>query len=96
MLPNTSANEKANAISQWIRSVLNRIEHYKAEHNMLLNESMTLFDLALRTIALPEGGRMQLEINERNEHLDVAVGYERPDEASVVIRNVLSFLKLEE
>jgi hypothetical protein len=32
-LPNTPANEKTDAIRQWITSVINRMEHYKSQHN---------------------------------------------------------------
>jgi hypothetical protein len=32
-LPDTHVNRKAGAIQEWIRSVINRMEHYKAEHN---------------------------------------------------------------
>jgi hypothetical protein len=46
-LPNTPADEKADAIERWIRSVINRIKRYKAEHNQLLKENMTLLELAL-------------------------------------------------
>jgi len=41
VLPNTPANEKTNAIQGWIRSVIDRMEHYKVEHNTLLKEDMT-------------------------------------------------------
>ena len=43
----TSANEKTAAIQHWIRSVIDRMEHYKNEHNQLLKEDMTLLELAL-------------------------------------------------
>jgi hypothetical protein len=35
-LPNTPPDEKTAAIQHWIRSVLNRMEYYKAEHNRLV------------------------------------------------------------
>ena len=44
VLPNTPASEKTDdTITLWITSVINRMEHFKAEHNTLLKEAdMTL------------------------------------------------------
>ena len=39
--------EKARAIRTWIRSVLRKIIHYKAEHQRLLDEATTSLQLAL-------------------------------------------------
>jgi hypothetical protein len=47
VLPATPANEKARAIRDWIKSLLERIEHCKAEQYALLEEAMTLLELAL-------------------------------------------------
>ena len=43
-LPNTNDWGKATAIpiQQWIERVINRIEHYKTQHNALLKEAMML------------------------------------------------------
>lgn len=61
------------------------------QRNILLNGAMAEVDLALRTIQ--GSGVIHLENeNESDERPDVAVGYDRRDEAGVVIRNVLSFL----
>ena len=38
---------KARAIRMWIRTVLGKIVHYKAEHRRLLNEAATTLQLAL-------------------------------------------------
>ena len=32
VLPNTPADEKAGAIRQWMESVIDRMDYYKAEH----------------------------------------------------------------
>jgi hypothetical protein len=51
VLPTTahSQTQKKGTIRQWqwIRSVLQRIEHYKTEHYILLQEAMTPLELAL-------------------------------------------------
>jgi hypothetical protein len=91
--------EKTVAIQQWIESVIDRIEHYKTEHRLLLMEAMTLLELALwKAKLLDEEGR-KCEAEEkmsqkakvdkegtRNEH--------RVSGANIVIKNVLPFLQL--
>eukprot|EP00984_Skeletonema_dohrnii_P018934 scaffold8973_cov75-Skeletonema_dohrnii-CCMP3373.AAC.6 len=54
IIPNTSAGDsrdnaggKAQAIRTWIRSVLHKIDHYKAQHQHYLNEAATTLQLAL-------------------------------------------------
>eukprot|EP00985_Skeletonema_marinoi_P021705 scaffold13460_cov226-Skeletonema_marinoi.AAC.1 len=39
--------EKAEAVRRWIRSVLHKIVHYKAQHHSYLNEAATTLQLAL-------------------------------------------------
>ena len=46
-LPDTPSREKANLIMLWIRSVIDGMAHYKAEHNRLLKEHMALLELAV-------------------------------------------------
>ena len=48
------ANDKTAIIQQWIRSVIGRMEHYKAEHNKLLKEDMILLELAIWKAKLDE------------------------------------------
>ena len=89
----TSANEKTAAINQWISSVLNRMENYKAEHQILLKEAMALLELALWKARLEENGST---IDTESEI--VAVGRKQHRVtcgANIVIKNVLSFLVLE-
>jgi hypothetical protein len=102
-LPTTNPSEKTSSIRRWIRSVLQRIEHYKTEHCMLLKEAMTLLELALWKAKLLDekeahflGGKRaskRAKINDDDEtartELRITSG------ASDVITNVLSFLVLE-
>ena len=81
-------------IQQCIRTVLHRLEYWRVQHNMLLNGAMAEIDLALRTIQGSSVMQLEENENEKDERPDVAVGYDRRDEAGVVIRNVLSFLML--
>jgi hypothetical protein len=41
VLPNTDSYEKTAEIWGWIRSVIDRMKHYKVEHDTLLKEDMT-------------------------------------------------------
>jgi hypothetical protein len=98
-LPNTQS-AKVGAIQRWVASVLQRIEHYKTEHKMLLKEATTLLELALWKASL-----------HKNEAVDAAAAQEgvrvtrgqrkraRKDRcitsgASIVIKNVLPFLAM--
>ena len=49
-----SPNAKTTAIRRWMRTVLERITHYKSEHYALLKEAMTLLELALWKAKLDE------------------------------------------
>ena len=102
-LPNTNAwRRKTAAIQQWIRSVISRLEHYKAEHRVLLKEAMVLLELALWKAKLLDGeegkcnnnhGEKSRKVNKDNETTRqehrVTCG------ADTVIKNVLPFLSLE-
>jgi hypothetical protein len=87
-LEDTPANHKTRAIEQWIESILERLNHYKTEHNALLKESMTLLELALWKAKLldeNEEGHINDEAARRKERR-ITSG------ASDVINNVLPFL----
>jgi len=59
VLPNASTYYKfykTDAIKPWIESVIDRMEHYKAEHKRLLKEDMTQLELALWKAKLDEKG----------------------------------------
>eukprot|EP00984_Skeletonema_dohrnii_P009601 scaffold3676_cov103-Skeletonema_dohrnii-CCMP3373.AAC.2 len=94
-LPNSNARGKTPEIREWVRSVICRIDHYKTEHRSLLKEAATLLELALWKANL--GGILeQTEVRTTRRQLKRA----RKEKcvtsgASIVIKNVLPFLKLE-
>ena len=101
-LEDTDADEKANAIRLWIRSVINRFDHYKAEHNRLLKEHMTLLELAVWKAKLDEDEkedsftqkvqvkRAKIDEESKREEKRITSG------ADIIIKNVLPFLQLKE
>ncbi len=98
-LPNI-ASEQTRSIKQWSERVLNRMEHYKNEHKMLVKEAMTLLELALWKANLHES---ETDDASAQEGVIVTRGQRkraRKDRcitsgASIVIKNVLPFLALE-
>jgi hypothetical protein len=97
-LPNTHVDEKTAVIQEWIESVIDRMEHYKAVHNRLLKEDMTLLELALWKAKLDESESDALDGKAaKNAKIDVeSMRKERriTSGASIVIKNVLPFLQL--
>ncbi len=96
-LPTTT---KTSAIEQWMRTVISRLEHFKAEHHKMLKEATTLLELALWKANLDdneggEGGVLEREgvrttrgqRKRARKEICVTSG------ASIVIKNVLPFLK---
>ena len=59
VLPTTPADEKTDEIRQWMDSVLDKMDHYKAEHNRYVKEGMTLLELALWKAKLDEKEDLQ-------------------------------------
>jgi len=101
VLPNTPTNDKADAIRRWIRSVINRMEHYKAEHKILLKEDMTQLELAVWKAKLDEDEESQrdtldgkgakeakIDVKSARKELRIIAG------ADIIIKNVLPFLQL--
>jgi hypothetical protein len=98
VLPNTYAEEKTLKIQRWIRSVIEKIEHYNAEHHKLLKEATTLLELALWKANLDEnlGGLLEQQgvrttrgqRKRARKEICVTSG------ASIVVKNVLPFLVL--
>jgi hypothetical protein len=94
------AGEKARTIRTWIRSVIDKMNHYKAEHQRLLNEAATLLEMAMwkanlddnnggRTMSVREGVRTTRgSVKRARRELCITSG------ASTVIKNVLPFLEL--
>ena len=100
VLPNTRNSEKTNEIQRRIGMVLDRLEHYKAEHQRYVKEGTTLLELALWKAKLGEkeehavGGRM------KKAKVDADAESYRRDKritcgADMVIKNVLPFLQIE-
>jgi len=101
VLPNTPPREKADAIRLWITSVINRMAHFKAEHNALLRDDMTQLELALWKAKLDEdneserdtlGGKgakeAKIDVQSARKELRIISG------ADIIIKNVLPFLRV--
>ena len=90
--------EKAKVIRTWIRSVLGKIDHFKAEHQRILEEATTLLELAIWKANLDETDESQIvregfrtmrgSLKRARRELCITSG------ASIVIKNVLPFLQL--
>ena len=98
-LPDTSRFDKANAIQQWIRSVIDRMEHYKAEHNRLLKEHMTLLELAIWKAKIEEeedSGDSTMRVTKIVKIDEDSMRKEKriTSGADIIIKNVLPFLNL--
>ena len=97
-LPNTPA--KTTAIQHWIKRVLQRIEHYKNEHQILLKEATTLLELALwKAKLLNKTEEKKCNVDEVTNKAKVDADAAREEHrvtcgASIVIKNVLPFLAL--
>eukprot|EP00985_Skeletonema_marinoi_P016273 scaffold8685_cov82-Skeletonema_marinoi.AAC.2 len=99
VLPNTPVHEKTVAIKQWMDSVIDKMDHYKAAHHRYVKQAVTLLELALWKAKLDdkdENGaaegrtkKVKLDAESVRKEKRVTCG------ADVVIRNVLPFLKLE-
>jgi len=85
------------AIKQWIRSVIRRLNHCKAEHKALLKEATTLLELALWKAKIGEKEKFLGEVKAKKAKIDIQS--ERNERrvtsgANVVIKNVLPLLEL--
>ena len=98
VLTNTNSR-KTRPVQQWMRSVIRRLDHYKAEHRSLLKEATTLLELALWKANLDgnEGGVLiemkgarttRGKLKRARKEICVTSG------ASIVIKNVLPFLNI--
>ena len=98
ILPNTIDLHKTEAIQEWMGSVIRQLNHYKTEHNNVLKEATTLLELALWKANLDDNeggvrGREGVRTTRRQrkrarKEISITSG------ASIVIKNVLPFLKL--
>ena len=98
VLPNTAVFGKANAIRQWMESLLDKTDQYNAEHCMYVKEGITLLELALWKAKLGETEDSTVEGHRNKAKVDFeSARKERRITcgADIVIKNVLPFLKLE-
>eukprot|EP00574_Skeletonema_japonicum_P000339 CAMPEP_0201740842 /NCGR_PEP_ID=MMETSP0593-20130828/46509_1 /ASSEMBLY_ACC=CAM_ASM_000672 /TAXON_ID=267983 /ORGANISM="Skeletonema japonicum, Strain CCMP2506" /LENGTH=347 /DNA_ID=CAMNT_0048235163 /DNA_START=58 /DNA_END=1101 /DNA_ORIENTATION=+ len=99
-LPNIDGDGKTNAVRIWINAVVDRLEHYKAEHNRLLKEHMTQLELAVWKAKLDEKegkNNSTLEVQTKRAKVDMEAMRQKKritSGASIVIKNVLPFMEL--
>ncbi|KAK1734269.1 GPN-loop GTPase 1 [Skeletonema marinoi] len=98
-LPNTPAYKKTAAIKQWMDSVIDKMDHYKAEHYRYVKEAVTLLELALWKAKLAEKEENAAERKTKTVNIIDAESVRKEKRvtcgADTVIKNVLPFLKLE-
>jgi len=97
VLLNATADYKAEAIRQWMESVIDEMDRYKAEHYRYVEEGITLLELALWKAKL--GEKEEKSVEERAKQAKVDTASARKERritcgADIVIKNVLPFLKL--
>ena len=97
VLPNILGLSKAEMVRLCIRSVINKLEHYKAEHNRLLKEHMTQLELAVWKASLERDNDSTQKVQAKRAKIDV--GNARKEKcitsgADIIIKNVIPFLKL--
>jgi hypothetical protein len=93
VLPNTRAGEKTNEIKRWMDSVIDKMDHYKAEHYRHVKEGTTLLELALWKAKLDEKDerktkKVKVDAESARKERRITCG------ADTVIKNVLPFLQL--
>jgi len=96
VLPDTE--EKTAELQQWMSSVVSRLNHYKAEHILLLKEATTLLELALWKAKIEEkqgdslgdviAKKAKIDIQSKRSERRITSG------ANIVIKNVLPLLEL--
>ena len=97
-LPVTHADDKTFEIHQWMNSVLDKMDHYKAEHCRYVKEGITLLELALWKAKLDEKEENAAEGPTKKDKDDcesVRVQKRITCGAETAIKNVLPFLQLE-
>eukprot|EP00985_Skeletonema_marinoi_P015849 scaffold8298_cov90-Skeletonema_marinoi.AAC.3 len=98
VLPNTPAYEKTESIKQWVDSVIDRMEYYKAEHHRYVKEAVTLLELALWKAKLDEKDETAAAGRSKKVKLDAELARKEKRitcGADTVMKNVIPFLKLE-
>ena len=97
VLPNTHSLDKTYAIKRWMDSVIEKMDHYKAEHYRYVKEGTTLLELALWKAKLDEKEESSEEGKAKKAKVDAeSARKERRITcgADTVIKNVLPFLQL--
>ena len=96
-LPSMDPDSKTRVIRQWMDSIIDRMDYYKAEHCILVNEAASLLELAL----------WKANLNEKHDYVERTTKRAEIDNdgdvrkekrvtcgADTVIKNVLPFLQL--
>ena len=88
---------KTAAIQQWMESLLDKLDHYKKEHNRFVKEGMTVLALArLKILEADQFEREETGVLTRGGRKRVREEIRLTDGAvKIIIGNVLPFLKLE-
>lgn len=98
ILPETAAIEKTRTIRQWMDSVSDRLDYYKTEHTICIEEAVTLLELALWKAKLDEKEDVCKKPAVKkvmiNSEEDVRKECRVTCGADTVIKNVLPFLQL--
>jgi hypothetical protein len=103
ILSSTDSDEKTDVIRQWMQSLSSKIDHYKAEHRVLLNEATTLLELALwkakiddfkvegdkDSVAEDTAKKAKIDVGEARKEARITSG------ADIIIKNVLPYLKMD-
>ena len=98
-LPTFTAWHKTGAIQRWIGTIIQRLNHYKTEHKAVVKEATTLLELALwkANLSNNEGGELEREGHRtRGQRKRAKKEICVTSGASIVIKNVLPFLQLDE
>eukprot|EP00984_Skeletonema_dohrnii_P009635 scaffold3689_cov107-Skeletonema_dohrnii-CCMP3373.AAC.9 len=97
VLPTTPAYEKSGEIQQWMESVIDKMDHYKAEHHRYVKEAATLLELALWKAKLGEKEDTCAEWRAKKAKIDPESARKEKRitcGADVVTKNVFPFLQL--
>eukprot|EP00985_Skeletonema_marinoi_P002263 scaffold923_cov73-Skeletonema_marinoi.AAC.1 len=98
-LPNTPPEEQTLAIKQWVDSVIDKMDHYKAKHHRYVKDAVSLLELALWKAKLAEKDETAAAGRTKTANIIDAESVRKEKRitcgADTVIKNVLSFLKLE-
>ena len=97
VLPTTKYG-KTDAIRQWMGSVIDKFDHFKAEHCRYVKEGTTVLELALWKAKLAENEEYAGEGKSKKAKVDAKCSRKEKRitcGADMVIKNVLPFLQLE-